>query len=147
MSSDYVPDADHIMRHVPYAKMGRDEETGACWPLWTAFELRADEEFLSATWLEYFSGSHSEQISQAIGATADGRTLGKKSGFAIGNVGNIKKNCEIGGARIRVTSEPVGNNLAHVALRRWPREEQELLAIIAADAWSEMVMIKDFLPA
>ena len=147
MSSQYVPDTDHLARRVSYTKQLRDAEDNLLGCMSAAFELRPDEKFLSATWLEFFVGKRHEQIAQSIVATAGGSKLPKSTAFAIGNVKKIKKACEIGGVRIRVINEPDGNNLAHVALKHWPRDEQELLAIIAGDAWSETVLAKDFVPA
>ena len=146
MTSQYVPDADHVARRVSRTKQFRDADDKLLGCLPAAFELRPDEEFLSATWLDFFDGVRHEQIAKAISSTAGGSKLPKSTAFVIGNVGKIKQACETGGVRIRVINEPDGKNDAHVALRQWPRDNQELLAIIAADAWSETVLAIDYVP-
>ncbi len=55
MASKYLPDDNHVVRYVPFSKLATDEETGEILGfLYTAFEAREDEEYLSATWVEHF---------------------------------------------------------------------------------------------
>ena len=144
MSSSYVPDDSHIARHVPFSKLIRDEEGRVIGCLPAAFHLRPNEEYLSASWVEFFAGTRLEQLSKLVATVASSRTLGAKSAFAVGNVGRIKDACERGGSRLRVIHEPELDNEAHVAVRRWPREEEQvLLGLIAADVWNEIVLTKD----
>jgi hypothetical protein len=64
----------------------------------------------------------------------------KKSGFAIGNVGNIASVAAAYNHSIRVLHEPEDDNKAHVAVRRLPRDDMALFELLAAGAWSELVL-------
>jgi len=105
-----------------------------------AFKMRPNEETLSTTWLEYFAGTKREQIYGAIRAMrASKLEIKTKSGFAIGNVGNIVGVAAAHNYSIRVLHEPEEDNNAHVAVRRWPRDDM-LFELLAAEAWSELVL-------
>jgi hypothetical protein len=106
-----------------------------------AFKMRLSEDTLSTTWLEYFSGTRQEQVYGAIRAMrASSLDIKTKSGFVIGNVGNIAAAAADRGHRIRVLHEPVDDNKAHVAVRRWPRDDLLLFELLAAESWSELVL-------
>jgi hypothetical protein len=51
-----LPDEDHVMRYVSWARLRRDEDDNILGFLGAAFQLRPDEESLSVNWLEYFDG-------------------------------------------------------------------------------------------
>jgi integrase len=63
-----------------------------------------------------------------------------KSGLAIGKVGDIIDVTTVRNHSIRVLHEPAPDNKAHAAVRRWPRDDMALLELIAAEAWSELVL-------
>ena len=109
-----------------------------------AFKMRPVEDTLSTTWLEYFAGTRREQIVGAIRAMrASELEIKTKSGFAIGNVGNIVSTAAAHNYSIRVLHEPEDDNKAHVAVRRWPRDDMTLFELLAADAWCELVFNSD----
>jgi hypothetical protein len=109
-----------------------------------AFKMRHSDETLSATWLEYFAGSRQGQIHGAIRAMrASKLDIKTKSGFAIGNVGNIARVAAARNYSIRVLHEPEDDNKAHAAVRRWPRDDMALFELLAAEAGSEFVLNND----
>jgi hypothetical protein len=143
-----LPPEHHIVRNVPWGKLRKadDDPERVVGVLGQAFTMRPVENTLSTTWLEYFAGSRQEQIHGAVRAMrASNLEIKPKSGFAIGNVGSIATVAAAhGGYKIRVLHEPADDNKAHVAVRRWPRDDMALFEILAAEAWSELVLNKDY---
>jgi len=118
-----------------------DENDNVIGILGTAFALRDDEAYLSATYLEYFSGLRSEQIESVVWAVrASDLNVGGKAGFVIGNVGEILIASADRNHKIRIVYEPSADNMAHSAVRRWPTDDAELLEILAAETWAELVL-------
>lgn len=133
----------HIVRNVPWGKLRKDDNDPekVIGVLGEAFRMRPAEDTLSTTWLEYFAGARQEQIHGSIRAMrASMLEIRTKSGFAIGNVGNIAAVAATYSYSIRVLHEPEDDNKAHVAVRRWPRDDMALFELLAADAWSEVVL-------
>jgi hypothetical protein len=146
MAITYVPPDNHVVRYVPWARLRKDENDIVVGVVGAAFRLRDDEEYLSATWLEFFSGSRQQKIEAAVktvrASKIDVRPL---SGFAIGQVERIKSRClaDRRKYKIRVIHEKEEDNTAHTALRQWPRDNDDLLDLLAADEWSETVLNKN----
>lgn len=134
-------DADHrVVRYVPWAKLRRDENDNVLGVLPQAFSLRADEEYLSVTWCEYFSGTPDEQLRCAIeairGSAIDVRP---KAQFATGVVGEIRAHMQSDpkNHRLRFVHEPTQDNDAHAAIKRWPDHSDDLLELLAAEIWAD----------
>jgi hypothetical protein len=138
-------DADHhVARYVPWARLRKDEHNNVLGVLGAAFRLREQERFLSATWLEYFDGSHREQVLATVKAIRASKLQVKpKSGFAVGCVLNIDNACRTYGHTVRFLHEPEEDNAAHAALRRWPREAEELFELLAEEAWCTTILNAD----
>ena len=148
MATKYLPDADSVVRHINSQLLVREnDEVIGCFP--QAFELRENEQYLSASWLEYFSGSTEERMIAVVAAVAKARKVKVRHGFAIGNVGVIKEACSSFGLRIRVIHEPSDDNPnpAYTAIRRYRSDDLQLLELLASDAWSRVVEAKDYLVA
>lgn len=137
-----LPDEDHVMRHVPWKKLRRDEDDNVLGFLPQAFELRPDEEALSVNWVEFFSDP-ATRVRDSVWAMRKARDAGGKSAFGIGNVGKIKETCLARGIRVRILHEPRGNEPAHAGIRRLPPDDLTLLAALAEDAFTEMVRNAD----
>lgn len=137
-------EADHrCVRYVPWARLRRDSEDNVVGVLGAAFRLREDEEYLSATWAEYFPGNRHDQICASVRAIrASSMRVTARSGFAIGVVSEIKEVClsDRRQHRIRIIHEAEDDNPAHTALRGWPRDNDELLDLLAEDVWSETIL-------
>jgi hypothetical protein len=146
MAPTKLPPDHHVVRNVPWAKLRKDDNDPekVIGVLGEAFRLRPVEDSLSTTWLEYFAGSRSEQTYAAIRAMrASKLEIKPKSGFAIGNVGNVAAVAAIRSYSIRVLHEPEDDNKAHVAVRHWPRDDILLFELLASGAWSELVLNND----
>lgn len=140
MTGQRLPPKHHVVRYVPASKLLRDENGNVVGVLGAAFKLREGERALSATWLEYFPGERTQQISEVVQAFRASLKVGTKSGFAIGNVGAIIAACVSRRHQIRIVHEPEEDNRAHVAVRRMPRDDPELLELLAEKAWAELVL-------
>ena len=125
----YVPLDDHVVRHVKSTLLIRNnaDEVVGCFP--QAFELRADETSLSVSWLEFYRGSRDQRLGQ-VRQNSD-REIRRKDALAVGNVGRMQDVCGQFGVRLRVVHEPTDRNPAHSAVRQFPRDNLELLALIA----------------
>jgi hypothetical protein len=134
-----LPDEDHVMRYVSWARLRRDEDDNVLGFLGEACQLRPNEESLSVNWLEYFDGDRDTKIRMSVNIFRQTITVRTKSAFGIGNVAKIKEICRASGASARVVYEPTDNNPSHSAIRRLPRDDLSLLEALAADAFVELV--------
>jgi hypothetical protein len=141
-----IPDKDYVVRYVPWARLRKTEDDVAIGVLGSAFRLRDNEEYLSATWLEYFKCSTREaNVESAVKTFRASMDVKRKSGFAVGNVGKIKDACFSCPKphKIRIVHEPEEDNKAHAALRGWPRDNEDLLDLMAEEVWSELFLNAD----
>lgn len=142
-----LPPEHHVVRYIPWSKLRKDENDKVLGVLGVAFQLRPGERALSATWLEYFAGEREVQIIAAVHAVrASDLKPGAKSGFSIGKVAVITTACANRGHKVRIVHEPGVDNKAHVAVRRMPGDDAELLEILAAEAWAELVLNSEIAP-
>jgi hypothetical protein len=143
--NDLIPLDDHVMRHVPWPRLLKDENENVVGILAQAFELRPSEEGLSTTWIEFFQGSHNDQISAAVKKCRTIIKVTPKSGFAIGNVDNILSACNRnnGNKKTRIVYIPTNSNKAHAEVRSLPQEDSQLLEYLATVTWSTLVLNKD----
>jgi hypothetical protein len=145
-----IPNDNHIVRHIPWNKLCRDENDNVIGILGEAFKMRENEKYLSATLLEHFSGTQKEQIDLAIKEVRKYYNVKPKNGFAIGKVQNIKDVCiEKRNLKIRIVSFPTNTtaldgepykNESHVAVHSLPADDMELLELLATEAWSHLVL-------
>jgi hypothetical protein len=141
MKNQKLPPGDHVIRYVPFGKLRKDENDVPIGILGAAFKLRDGEEYLSTTWLEYFAGSKGQQITAAVQAIRASQVdVRPKSGFAIGRVDAIAATCAERGHSIRIIHEPEDDNKAHAAVRRMPRDDDQLLELLAAESWCELIL-------
>lgn len=135
-----------MVRYIPFSRLRKTEDDVIVGVLGAAFRLRNEETYLSATWLEYFKQPTREaNIESAVKAVRASKIdVRPKSGFAIGNVGEVKEIClRNSRRRIRIIHEPEDDNKAHTALRGWPSDDNDLLELIAEDIWSEVILNVD----
>lgn len=136
-----LPDEDHVMRYVPWARLRKDENDNVLGFLPQAFELRADEDALSVSWVEFFDADWESKIQECVRAIRQSfeRGIGKKSAFGVGQVQQIKRASLNAGARVRIVHEPEAGNPAHAAIRRLPRDDLALLQALADDVFVDLV--------
>lgn len=142
MPSNYLDDSDGVVRFVPWGKLRKDEDDNVLGALPAAFALRDEEEYLSVTWCEYFAGTKDEKTRCAIEAIRNSDLkVGSKARFALGNVGEIRQRVEgrQNGRKLRIIHEPEPDNPAHAAIRHWPRDDDELLDLLAQAEWSDIL--------
>jgi hypothetical protein len=146
MPITYLPPEHHVVRYVPWSRLRKDEDDNVIGILGAAFRLRDDEEYLSATWAEYFPGERPECVAAAVKTIRRSSIkVTVRSGFAVGNVASIKDACltDSGKHKIRIIHEVEEDNPAHTALRGWPRHNEPLLELLAQDVWCDVVLNKD----
>jgi hypothetical protein len=141
-----IPDDNHVIRHIPWNKLRKNENDAVVGILGEAFKMSEKENYLSANWLEYFSGSHDEQVISTIQEIRNCLVVRPKSGFAIGKVDGIKTLCsEKRNRKIRIVYSPSTTkagytNSTHVAVQSLPEEDMELFELLATEAWSHLVL-------
>lgn len=140
-----LPDEDHVMRYVPWARLRRDENENVVGILPQAFQLRDGEKYLSVNWVEYHPGDWQAQLRASVWAIRRSfeRGIGRKSGFGIGQIAQIKSTSIAHGARVRIVHEPEEGNPAHSAIRRLPRDDLNLLAALADEVFVDFVRNAD----
>jgi len=145
MAISSLSDDHHAVRHVSYQQIDRDDVTGAIRGIFPqAFELLPkDDGYLSASWLEFFEGSHVCRVAAIAAFLEKTRNVTAKQAFACGRVGDIKEACGEYGLKIRVLHEPEDDNLAYTAIRRYQSDNHELLDLLASEAWSAVTDAKD----
>jgi hypothetical protein len=85
--------------------------------------------------LEFFAGSHICCGAAIAAVLAKTRKVTAKQAFSCGRVGDIKEACSEYGLKIRVLHEPnEEDNPAYTAIRRYQRDNHELLDLLANDA-------------
>jgi hypothetical protein len=145
-SKQLLPE-NHVVRYVSWNKLRKNENDEVIGVLGEAFKMRDSDKSLSVTWIEYFPGDRSEQIAESVQAIRASKLAVKpKSGFAVGQVGAIQRQCSARNYKIRIFHEPEDDNAAHAAVKSLPRDDMELLEELASGAWSECVLNKDIAP-
>lgn len=140
MAVTNLGDQHHILRFVKHRALRRDENDNVVGVLGEAFRLRDGESFLSAAWIEHYSGNtHEERIAQSISTFCNVvMKVKKKDAFVSGNVQDIKLACAQFEQKIRVVSEPDGDHAAHVAIRQYRDNNDELLELLAGEVWAQV---------
>ncbi len=142
MPIKHLPHEDHIARHVKPRLILRDEITKQAIGIFPeAFALREGERDLSVSWLEFFSGDQLEQLRQVANHTE--LKLNRRHGFGILRVDAFISACAAQGAKVRILHEPTDGNPAHSSVHQYPRDKDELLAILANMASNNLVLVGD----
>jgi hypothetical protein len=144
MAITYLPPEDHVLRHVSSQRLRRDDDDNVVGCLPHAFQRRETDETLSVTWLEHFEGERPKKLSFAIAAMRKELDVSPRSGFALANVGRIQAICESSNHKVRIIHEPTELNPAHSEIRRLPRDEIDLLELLASDAVIEVLPAAQF---
>lgn len=135
-----IADDQHLLRWVRNRSVIRDPNSGAVLGVFAdAFRLRGKENYLSAVWLEFHSGTEAQQNATAVNEFSAVVSVKPKDCFVRGQVGRIKAACADHGIAIRVVHEPEPGLAAHAAVRRYSDTKSELLEALATEAWAEIV--------
>jgi hypothetical protein len=111
-----------------------------------ALSRREGEQNLSVTWVEHFKGDWTAQVTQAIQAfraSQQSGNVGRKSVFAVAVIEKIHDLCRSRGVRVRIIHEPVDANPGHSVIRNLPNDNDDLLELLAADAFAELIRNAD----
>lgn len=138
MAERRISDGDTLLRYVRRGQIGRDGEID------DAFRLRAGEDTLSNTWVEYWDAlERSQQIANAIDATQ--LRKGRNDLVAELPVENAQTNLTSVGVTAEFVHSPTGSigeyppNPAHAAIRGLPKREDTERSIQAARALADAV--------
>lgn len=135
-----LPDEHHVIRHVPWSKLRKDEDENVIGFLPQAFELRPDEGYLSVNWLEYFDGDHQQRIQAAVKAYRENAHVRRRAVFGVARVAKVKEICHSSGAAtVRIVYAPTVDHPSHAAITNTPRDDLALLDAMARDAFVEAV--------
>lgn len=136
-----IPDEDHVMRHVSYKRLLKDEDgqpIGGFFP--QAFQLKEGEKGLSVNWLEYFKGTHNENIETSVQKFRATRDIRKSSAFGISVTKQIINVCANHGAdKVRVVLDEMDDNKSHSLIIRLPENDLDLLQSLAVNSFVECV--------
>lgn len=143
----YIERKDHVSRHVPYKKLLRDDEDNPVGILPQAFEMREEknEKNLSVNWLEYFGGSHADNIVNVIIGFRLSRDnkVGPNSAFGIGNVGTLEDVCAKHlYTKVRVLyngKKSLSNNKSHASIVRLPINNLSVMQSLATYVFTKLV--------
>lgn len=142
----YIPDKDHVMRHVSYKRLLKDEEgkpIGGFLP--EAFELKEGDKGLSVNWLEYFKGTHQENIEASIRKFRAIRDIKKSSAFGISITKKIQDVCDKRGAnKVRIVLDELDNNKSHSLIIHFPQNNFALSQSLAVEAFVDFVPDSEF---
>ena len=140
----YLPDQDHVMRHISYSRLEKDEDGNPIGILPQAFELKEEEKGISVNWLEYFGGTPQDNVLASVKTFRDTRKIGSKSGYGVGSVDNIQNTCNQHGARkVRILLDEEENNKSHSIIIRLPRDNLEIRQALAVEVFHELYLEKD----
>ncbi|GAW87326.1 conserved hypothetical protein [Bathymodiolus platifrons methanotrophic gill symbiont] len=152
-----IPDDNHIARHIPWNKLRKDMDDNVLGVLGEAFKLKPKEKYLSATLLEYFPGTYTDQIESVVREVRKYYHVKPKSHFAIGKVEDIHTLCqEKRKLKLRIVSFPTTTKLladgasykneSHVSVKQLPQDDMELLEFLATDVWNYLVLNSSISP-
>ena len=110
-----LPDADHVMRHVPHSKQMRDADENVVGFLPAAFEHREGEAYLSMNWLEFYEGTHSANVA-ACKASLQAIRKGGKALFGVAEVGKTKIIAKHNNKPVRIVFAPSADLPSHCAV-------------------------------
>ncbi len=132
-----LPDADHVVRYVPWTRLLRDEDDKVLGLLLQAFQLRDGESSLSVNWLEYLNSDKSTNLAECVKAFRRVYKCGTKSGYAVASVGNVKAVFVRKQRVVRIVYEPSPNNKAHSAIHAKINDDLALLDELGGEFYKE----------
>lgn len=143
-----LPDNNHVMRHVPYRKLLKDDEGNVLGLLPQAFELRErDKGKLSVNWIEYFENeTQQENITSTVFALRTTRDISANSvcAFGIGNVKKIKDVCNsFTSKKVDVVHTGWKGNESHSSIIRMPENDLDLMTSLAEDVFVNIIPNED----
>lgn len=134
--AEKLPVDDHVVRYVRKRLLRRDDTDNVIGVLPQAFQLRENEAYISVTWVQHFSANYETGFCQAVAAVGRQLRVKKSDGFTAGEVGRIANACDGMDVSVRLLHEPEPPaNTGHSAIRGLPRNNLDLLALLADDVF------------
>lgn len=131
-----LPDGDHVVRYVAWNRLRRDGDDNVLGVLPQAFSLRDGENSLSVNWLEYYESDRSTNLTECVKAFRNIFSRGKKSGYAVANVFNVKAVFLREQRPIKIVYEPTQNK-AHSAIYAKIDDDLALLEELGSEFYKE----------
>ena len=134
-----IPDDHHVVKYLSQSLSPTDPETGIRMAIPAAFRRRAIDEFLSCAWLEFYKAENGDQLKQCVeGFKSSSLTVRKSGAFAVGSVLAIREAGLAYGPKPRIVHEPEDDHEAHAAVRQLNDQSDELLLLLAEQAWGHL---------
>ena len=133
-----LPDQDHVVRHVPWKGLRKDENNNVIGVLGASLAPRLNEEGVSVSHLEFHIGNRVTQLENTAKLMRECRDIRKQCHFAIGKVGEIKRRSRDAQASIKIVCWPTLKNPAHAEIRNLPASDMELLETLAEEVFTEV---------
>ncbi len=141
-----LPDEDHVMRHVSFKRLMKDENGNPIGFLPEAFKLKEKEKGLSVNWLEYFKGSHQLKIEASVNKFRETRDIKKSSAFGIAVVKIVQDVCDkLGATKVRIVLDEQSDNKSHSIIIRLPKDDLALCESLAVTAFIDCVYDSQFI--
>lgn len=134
-----IPDLNHVIRHVPWSKLLKDENDTVLGILPQAFALRDGEDGLSVNWVEHYQGNFDEQIVKTVQDIRSAVKVGPKSAFGVSTVLAVKEVYKNTTKSIKVVYWPNLKNPSHTLIRHLPAEDIALLDALSKEAFSRLI--------
>lgn len=99
-----------------------------------AFQRKETEEHLSVNWLERADANPGDRLRRTVQLISTSLTIGPKARIAVANVGTFVGICSKLGHKVRILHSPDDGNEPHSEIHRLPRDDMELLEILATEA-------------
>lgn len=129
MKGELIPDSDHASRHVSATSILSDGRVSG-----QAFRRRAEEDYLSINWVEYFGQiDRSDALREVRNALlAKGRAVGKNSKFAVINIGHMARHIKNeANMELHVKHEPTPKDPSHAGIFNMPKDDSLIGSLIA----------------
>lgn len=148
MRGDELPSGDHVLRHVGDRLLTKDEDGNPRGYIEPAALATLPGDFLSVQWVEFDPNATGDPTIGAIQSLRRVRNTPKSSAFAKARVGIVAGLCGIHrpSAPVRILHEPDEDNPAHAGIHHLPRDDADLLRLLAEEAFTELIWSKDIPP-
>lgn len=141
-----LSDEHHLVRHIRESEID-DQGNGDLLAFPQAFELRQRETYLSNGWLEFWDGNTSDCLAGVVTAMSSARRVKAHHAVAIGSVGDIKSAFAKFEMKVRILHEPLADNISYATVRRLRTDNNQLLELLAQEAWSDVRIARPFVEA
>lgn len=138
-----IVDGHHVLRHCR-TRLVDTSDPNDLQPFPEAFELKSKEKYLSASYYEYFSGTHDERLRESLVLLAR-RFNGIKDDDALlmMNAGEIRSCGRKQDLQIRVVFQPTQGKPDYAGIRQMPSPPNAALnALLATVAVRDLVLVK-----